>query len=118
VGNLLARSIVFCGRSMVVACDGRCDRAWGVQERPRTALSPGDPDDFVWLGDEHEDARTTPGREHLVSEGGDLRPSDVALSPGDSVLMNRWCARACERSVLVEVVLPDMVNPRPNKKSR
>ena len=111
--SLLAKSIVFCGSHVVLACDGRCDLAWGIEKRPRKMLSSIDPDDFVYLGDLHPDLGAPPSADKLGCHGGDFKPSDVPLTSSEK--MNRWCARECERSSLIEPALPDLKNPLPNK---
>ena len=113
--NLLARAIVFCGRPLVLVCDGRCDLAWGNDRRPRISHSA-DPDDFTWVGD--DDPMCSPGAPapgDLSSEGDELKPSTAALANSDSSRMNKWCARQCERSRMRDPELPDMRSPRPNK---
>ena len=112
--SLLARPMLFCGREIVLACDGRCDLAWGMERRRRRMLSAGDPDDFVYLGDGHPDVGSPPPPRELGCEGGDFKPSAVQLTDG-SDKMNRWCARQCERSVGIEPRLPNLVSPVRNK---
>lgn len=94
-------SIRYFGKPAVVACDGRCSKAWGRNGRARVVLSD-DGDDFAFLSDrELGVAPADPG----TYEGGDGKPETSAAFP------NRWCVRECERSVLAaegaRVVLPD-----------
>jgi hypothetical protein len=84
---------------MMLSCDGRCDKAWGASDRPHVQFDPNEPDDFAYLAD-HElgTAPADPG----TYEGSHGKPSSVPLTPDDTHLMNKWCARACERSALTE----------------
>ena len=119
--------ILFGGRSAVLVCDGRCDKAWGINNRPQLyfqeslaiprALAPGeqprDPNDTVYLGDaELGTAPEDPG----TYEGGDGKPSAMPLT--DPSHMNRWCARECERAAVLEpgedLVAPNLAQPKPN----
>lgn len=89
--RILVKAIVFCGRTVVLACDGLCDKAWGIADRPRVddvdLDSPMLPDDQ--LGTAPTDLGTY--------EGGDTKP--VGDAPDRQ---NRWCARSCERSRMLQ----------------
>lgn len=94
-----------CGRAQTLSCDGRCEKAWGVSQRPSRALAEDEPDDVEYLADgELGTAPEHPG----TWEGGDTKPA-----PGHP--MNRWCLRECERSVRalpgVTPVLPGWATP-------
>jgi hypothetical protein len=94
------KTIQWMGHPMLLACDGNCNKAWGVMSRPKLKLSA-DPDDVAYLADgELGDAPADPG----TYEGGCAKPA----SP-DS--MNKWCARECERSDMAptadKLALPD-----------
>ena len=66
--------------------DGKCNKAWGVNQRPKIQLSDDD-DDIAWLADsELGEAPIDPG----TYEGGEGKP----LTPKH----NKWCFRECERS--------------------
>jgi hypothetical protein len=95
----------------VLACDGRCDKAWGINGRPQVRLGD-DADDYVFVPDSALGTAADPE----TWEGGHGRPSDEPLE--DVEQMNKWCARECERSRIFRldelVVLRDMENPRPN----
>lgn len=96
---MIHKAIVFFGRPAVIACDANCDKAWGINARPREQLSA-DPDDYAWLAD-HElgTAPVDPG----TYEGGDAKPT---LRPMVGEAMNRWCARECERCVMTKPLKP------------
>lgn len=101
---MLVKSIFFCGSPVVIACDGKCTSAFGINSRPHVQLSDNE-DDHADLAD-HElgIAPIDPG----TYEGGEAKPTDYE----DPKRQNKWCARECERSVLVDgsgaiVELPD-----------
>lgn len=73
----LKKEIVYLGEHVLLACDGKCNKAWGVNNRPRN------------LSDlELDDAPSDPG----TYEGSDAKPQN------SSEVLNKWCARECERS--------------------
>lgn len=88
--------ITFCGQKAKVACDGRCDKAWGINARPRVQLGDGsNPDDYAWLADDEVgEAPTDPGS----TEGWQGKPIG-ATGPEH---MNKWCVRECERCEMSE----------------
>jgi hypothetical protein len=76
-----------------VRCDGKCQKAWGINNRPKKQLS-GDEDDYEFLADaELPVAPKDPG----TYEGGSAKPLDVSLFP------NKWCVRECERCQMWDV---------------
>ena len=84
-------NILFSGRHVKVACDRNCDKAWGINTRPKEILSD-NLDDYVFLADgELGIAPENPG----TSEGGELKP----YKPDKH---NRWCVRECERASIFE----------------
>lgn len=93
--------IVYFGKSAIVVCDRRCDKAWGINNRPRVEFDPTDPDDYAYLSDDELGvAPVDPG----TYEGGHGKP----LSP--DYFPNKWCVRECERSALGDgerMELPD-----------
>jgi hypothetical protein len=85
----------------VLACDARCNKAWGINNRPRVSLSEDD-EDFAFLSDtELGVAPFDPG----TYEGGHAKP----ITTSDR--LNKWCYRECERSAeaatLDDISLPD-----------
>lgn len=83
--------IQFCGNPRYLVCDGRCDKAWGWNHRPFIRKSDAE-DDITWLSDDELPAAPEdPG----TWEGGDRKPQ---LREGH----NKWCARECERSSMVD----------------
>lgn len=86
---MIAKSILYMGKPVIVACDADCVHAWGIHSRPRVQLSD-NPDDYEFLADyELEDAPIDPG----TYEGNDAKPRTPAQR------LNRWCVRECERCV-------------------
>jgi hypothetical protein len=110
---MLTRKVTMYGAPCVLACDGRCDKAWGINRRPKRQLSA-DVDDYVFLGD----AELGTVGERTTWEGGEGRPSNLALRPEDSARMNKWCARECKRCTVVgpsdPIRLRDLRSPLPN----
>lgn len=106
----MPRSTKYAG--FVVSCDGRCYKAWGINDRPKRQLSDNE-DDYVFLGDEELGRAPFPSG---TSEGGECKPCGTTLR--NASLMNKWCARQCERSLVTSpsapVVLPNMLDPKPN----
>jgi len=128
---VIQKRIVFFGKDCVLACDGKCRKAWGINGRPelffieegaspralRGGEEPPDWDDHVDVADGMlGDAPADPG----TSEGGHGKPCADEMT--DPARMNKWCARECERSVVVGVgepiALPDMERPTPNMPKR
>lgn len=101
-----------------LACDGRCDQAWGINGRPREQFpDAADEDDYYWLSD--DELPTAPANTG-VWEGGHGKPSAEPLT--DASLMNKWCARECERSGIFPdgepISLTDFSKRQPNYHSR
>ena len=106
---MISRNITFFGKSCTLACDAKCSKAWGHNNRPKIILGPEEwiaenvsVEDFVWLADDElGEAPEDPG----TYEGGQAKPCT------ESERLNKWCARECERSEIVvvgePVVLPD-----------
>jgi hypothetical protein len=110
---VLEQEILFCGQQVLLRCDGRCDKAFGINGRPQRSLSD-DEDDYVFLSDAEVGEAPPPGKTVGMSEGGHMKPSATPLT--DPSQMNKWCARECERSILTETnePIPDLSNPQPN----
>jgi len=98
---MIGKQIVYCGNTRILVCDANCQKAWGLNNRPRVKLS-GNEDDYAMLADDElGEAPANPG----TYEGGCGKPQNLAER------LNRWCARECERSVLAapgdDFALPD-----------
>lgn len=98
----------------ILECDARCDKAWGIADRPRVLLPNADnEDDFEYLGDnELGEAPKDPG----TYECDESKPQ----SPEER--HNKWCARACERAVIMpwgkSYELPDFSRRVRNRKEK
>jgi hypothetical protein len=89
---MLATVITYSGHRVVLICDGKCHKAWGVNHRPKIQLSDNE-DDYEWLADgELGDAPINPG----TYEGGHAKPRHPDQRH------NKWCSRECERSGFAE----------------
>ena len=112
---MIQKQVRFFGEQVVLACDGRCDKAWGINGRARVLLSTKD-DDHVLVPDSALGAAPPPGQTVGVAEGNDCKPSAVPLTDGGR--MNKWCARECERGGIYKLSEPlslrDLENPRTN----
>lgn len=97
---MICKLMLFFGESHILACDARCDLAWGIQQRPRVQLSA-DPDDYAFLADAAVTwpAPVDPG----TYEGTDGKPVDLECR------LNRWCARECERSARVPIEMGNLI---------
>lgn len=101
---MIVKAILYFGRPAALACDARCDKAWGINQRPRVEY--GEEDDFSWWVDQ---ALGTAPIDPGTYEGGDAKPREP------SERLNKWCARECERSIMVRqgelAALPDFSRP-------
>jgi hypothetical protein len=94
---MIAKAIIFFEQKAILICDAQCDKAWGINNRPKNELS-NDPDDYEYLTDQElEDAPCDPG----TYEGGHAKPTERTDR------LNKWCARECERSKIVNQVVED-----------
>jgi hypothetical protein len=108
---MIHKLIQYIDQPLRLACDGQCSKAWGINLRPKNALSD-DPDNYEFLADsELEIAPIDPG----TYEGNDAKPCT------DDQRLNKWCARECERSTMVpedwplaEIALPGYSQRRKN----
>ena len=103
---MLVKAITYCGQPVILICDGQCNKAWGINCRPKVQDSSlGGVMMFV-SDNEVGDAPIDPG----TAEGPDSKPQDSTQR------LNKWCARECERSKLVdankEFSLPDWTKRR------
>lgn len=97
----MEKIITYFGEQVKVACDENCNKAWGINNRPKKQLSD-DPDDYEYLSDrELGIAPIDPG----TYEGGHAKPVNHIGIP------NKWCVRECERCVMCKetepIELPD-----------
>ena len=88
---MIVRQILYFGQATTLACDAKCDKAFGWSKRPKTPPGAHE-DDYALLAD-HEvgTAPADPG----TYEGECAKPRT------QEERLNKWCARECERSITV-----------------
>ena len=107
---MIKKGIIFFGRSVTHACDGKCNKAWGRNSRPTAQLSDNE-DDFAYLADDElGEAPIDPG----TYEGRDGKPVG-AEGPDD---VNKWCVRECERAWMSPHGKPDAEPDLPDFSAR
>jgi len=90
---MIQKEIIYFGKKYILYCDANCKKAWGISNRPKNQLS-NDEDDYEYLSDDElGKAPVDPG----TYEGEFGKP---CLK---SERLNKWCARECERSDMVEI---------------
>lgn len=96
--QLVVTRITAFDQEMILACDGRCDKAWGINTRPSISFDEQDHDDQAWLSDDElEIAPEDPG----TYEGFQAKPPPRVLP--SQPIHNKWCFRECERSTSCKV---------------
>lgn len=81
---MLTKTIVYFGQKAIIGCDGNCDKAWGINSRPKIKIGSSI---FMKSDNELGVAPADPG----TYEGGHAKPVN------QDELLNRWCCRECER---------------------
>jgi hypothetical protein len=94
LAGLIHKEITFCGQPAFILCDGKCDKAWGINNRPKVVLTEGDDDDYYYVPD---GALGVAPEDPGTYEGFDGKPSQ---RDGPN-RMNKWCSRECERSIFL-----------------
>ena len=84
---MITKLITYCGQSAIIGCDKNCDKAWGINSRPKIEV---DGVTFMKSDDELGVAPNDPG----TYEGGWAKPTDK------EDMLNKWCCRECERCVI------------------
>lgn len=113
---MIQKEITYFGQKAVIACDEKCEKAWGINKRQKIQLDENNEDDYAYLSDgELGIAPVDPG----TYEGGHAKPVD-----GEEKL-NKWCCRECERCYLSApgknnepIVLPDFSSRHYNIKKK
>ncbi|MFN7015074.1 MAG: hypothetical protein ACK4ON_12480 [Bacteroidia bacterium] len=103
----MEKIITYFGQKTKVACDEKCNKAFGINSRP---LNLDENIDSEYLSDDElGEAPIDPG----TYEGGDAKPVDKSSIP------NKWCVRECERCVMsnlgefdLPLELPDFNLPK------
>jgi len=81
---MITKLITYCGKPAIIGCDGNCDKAWGINSRPKVDI---DGVTFMKSDDELGIAPSDPG----TYEGGQAKPTNK------EEMLNKWCCRECER---------------------
>ena len=85
------KKIMFCFQQARVACDGNCEKAWGISSRPMD-------NDGNYISDSNLPiAPIDPG----TYEGGHGKPLSASQFP------TKWCVRECERCTITPPGYPD-----------
>ena len=91
---MLKKEIIYSRKKVILACDGNCNKAWGITKRKSIVIDNEDDDDTIFLPDDELGlAPVNPG----TYEGYDTKPTN----PNE--LLNRWCCRECERSSIFNI---------------
>ncbi len=45
------KEITYFGKATTLACDGVCNKSWGISQRPKVSFDEQDEDDIAWLAD-------------------------------------------------------------------
>jgi len=113
---MIKKDIIYFGGDCVLFCDGKCEKAWGINGRRKINLSDCDEDSEEYDGDNYEyytdDEEGTAPKDPGTYEGGCGKPWR------ESDKLNKWCCRECERSKMIskrevdedtdfEALLPD-----------
>ena len=115
----LERKFNYCGQPAKFACDQQCDKAWGINNRPR--VFEDDPKKRAYginATDSHSDSNWPTAKEQgeFDTEKGyeyfaDQELGDAPENPGtwegsdakptcEEEKMNKWCVRECERCTI------------------
>jgi len=86
---MLEKEITYFRQKTKVICDGKCEKAWGINNRPQHQLDINNEDDYVFLSDDELGiAPVDPGTYEC----------DCAKPSFATERLNKWCCRECERS--------------------
>lgn len=91
---MLSKEITAFGKKITIACDGKCNKAWGLNNRLHKKVKGSKNDDDIYYFSDDEipgDAPLNPG----TYEGGHAKPT----SKQDC--LNKWCFRECERNFIL-----------------
>lgn len=110
---MIHKNIIYFGKPCVLACDAQCHKAWGINNRPRVYMD--DPTSTVYPNDEYH---YPPDMDDYSDENdhamlADNELGDAPIDPGtyegdegkpfdESDMLNKWCARECERSDIAD----------------
>lgn len=89
----MEKIIKYCGFDVKVGCDEKCNKAWGINDRPFIKLSK-DGDDYAWLSDDELGEAPVSSR---TIEGDTSKPFTK------NFMLNKWCVRQCERCAMSNI---------------
>jgi len=84
----MQKEITYFGQKMIIACDEKCNKAWGINSRPRIQLDENNNDDYAFLSDDELGIAPIDPETY---EGDCAKPVDNIEK------LNKWCCRECER---------------------
>ncbi|KEI83980.1 hypothetical protein N493_18890 (plasmid) [Clostridium botulinum B2 433] len=85
---MIEKEIIYFGQKTKIACDGKCEKAWGINSRPKVQLDKNNEDDYAYLSDDELGVAPV---DLGTYEGGYAKPVN------DKDKLNKWCCRECER---------------------
>lgn len=86
---MITKQITFFGKLAIVGCDAKCEKAWGINRRPRIRRSDDGSCEY-FADDELGVAPKNPG----TYEGDEAKPTR------EEDRLNKWCVRECERCAI------------------
>mgnify|MGYP001028433341 CR=1 FL=1 len=87
---MIKKEIIYFGQKVIIACDEKCNKAWGINSRPKIQLDEDNEDDYCYLADnELDEAPADPGTYEGFEMCGKPQTKEERL--------NKWCCRECER---------------------
>ena len=87
---MIKREIIFFGKTAILACDGNCEKAWGINNRPM----------YYPNGTDYNAEYVQDSRLYTAPIDPGTYEGDAAKPRNDASKLNKWCARECERSVI------------------
>lgn len=85
---MIKKEIIWFGKEAIIACDEKCEKAWGINTRPKIQLDDNDEDDYAYLSDNELGLAPI---DPLTYECSCAKPIDKEDR------LNKWCCRECER---------------------
>lgn len=84
----MEKVVIYFDQPIRIKCDDKCNKSWGINNRPKMQLDKNDEDDYYFLSDDElGEAPADPG----TYEGCHAKPRS------ESDKGNKWCIRECER---------------------
>lgn len=110
---LVTRGLYF-GSDVLLICDMECDKAWGINNRPRIWVE--DENQTIYPNSNYHDIQQNPNAPkindidnyvHLADGELGIAPRDAGTYEGSDAkpykpsIHNKWCARECERCNMI-----------------